>query len=311
MFGIPDNRIVQWRAHKENYTYGEEYTRDRVHTLGRRIAGIVNLVHTYSTAQPARKIYLAAYNPYTKMRPAQCLGRLVKDGPKGVHMLEFEEGGLFHLPIRCDTIAKNGDLCDSCYAKQKKTEEKVREITGTTIKGMLPSYLMGRVTEPIPFWSRLYDGAWYRLKIQSGCTLSEKTMARAKKAAATAYDGVQTVEPEAMPAGARKTKGRPKKAETPVEAPVVTPVETTIVTAPVKKRQPKKVEPVAPVAILPNPTEEIPVETIKEIKVRKREIDGRSLYVGQKDKVYDLKFKYLGRLKDETIIAFPDSDEGM
>jgi hypothetical protein len=147
-------------------------------------------------------------------------------------------------------------------------------------------------------------------------------MARAKKAAATAYDGVETVEPHAMPAGARKTKGRPKNipVETPLKTPLETPLkepvaETTIVTAPVKKRQPKKVDPVqlasSPVAIIPNPTEEVPIEAIKEIKVRKREIDGRSLYVGQKDKVYDLKFKYLGRLKDDTIIAFPDSDEGM
>lgn len=237
-------------------------------------------------------------------------------------MLEFEGGqGLFHLPIRCSTVTRSGDLCDSCYAKERKTEEKVREITGTTIKGMLPSYLMGRVTDPIPFWSRLYDGAWYRLKIQSGCTLSDKTMAKAKKAAAVAYEGIQTVEPQPMPAGARKTKGRPKKAEV-VAAPVVevaAPPVVEVAAPPLpKKRQPKKVAAAAPqeatgppVAIIPNPTQEVPVTHVREIKVRKREIDGRSLYLGQKDKVYDLKFKYLGRLKDDAIVCFPDSDEGM
>ena len=222
-------------------------------------------------------------------------------------MLEFEQGGLFHLPIRCDTVTRNGDLCDACFAKEKRTLEKVKQITGTTIQGMLPSYLMGRVTEPIPFWSRLYGGAWYNLKIASGCTLSEEAMVKAKKAAAIAYEGVTQVEPQAMPAGGRKTK----KVEAPVAGPSVTPVP-----APVKKRQPKKVaaapeEPVGPpVAIISDPTQ-VPVETIREIRVRNHEIEGRSVYLGQKDKVYDLKFKYLGRLKGGSIVAFPDSDQEM
>jgi hypothetical protein len=202
-------------------------------------------------------------------------------------MLEFNEGGLFHLPIRCSAVAPHGDLCDSCQAKEKKTQEKVREITGSTLKGVLPSYfpsyLMGRVTEPIPFWSRLYGGAWYAGKIESGCTVSEETMAKAKKAAATAYEGVETVAPQPIP-GKGKTK---------------------IVGAPRRSKLD------APVALVPNPTQELPVETVREIKVRKREIDGRSLYLGPKDKVYDLKFKYLGRLKEEKIVVFPDSDEGM
>ena len=254
------------------------------------------------------------------MPAAQCLGRLVRDTPKGVNMLEFEQGGLFHIPIRCETMAKNGDLCDSCYAKEKKTQSQVREITGTTIKGMLPSYLMGRITEPIPFWSRLYDGAWYRLKIESGCTLSEATMAKAKKATAAVYEGIAPVEPQPMPAGARKTKAKkalaPTVAAIPVEVPVAAPVEVVVPVVVPKKRQPKKVAALvaptgSPVALIPNPAQELPVENVREVKVRKREIDGRSLYVGPKDKVYDLKFKYLGRVKDDKIVAFPDSDEGM
>jgi hypothetical protein len=79
-----------------------------------------------------------------------------------------------------------------------------------------------------------------------------------------------------------------------------------------KKRQSKKVPaPLSPppVAVIPQPAEEVPVETVREIKVHKRQIDGRSLYLGPKDKVYDLKFKYLGRLKEEKVVSFPDSDE--
>jgi len=52
----------------------------------------------------------------------------------------------------------------------------------------------------------------------------------------------------------------------------------------------------------------IATETVT-IKVSPITIDGRSLYYNSnKGKVYDLKFKYLGRLKGEKIVAFPDSD---
>ena len=238
------------------------------------------------------------------MPVAQCLGRLVRDGPKGIHMLEFKEGGFFHLPIRCSSMAKNGDLCDSCQARDKKTQDKIQEITGTTIGGMLPSYLMGRVSDPIPFWSRLYEGAWYNLKIQAGSTLSEETMAKAKKAAAEAYEGVQAVEPQPMPGGGKKV--RATKAAAAKVAEVAEPKPAPVKAAPVKKRQPK-VAPTSPIGVICQ--DELPVEAIRQIKVRRYEVDGRSLYLGPKDKLYDLKFKYLGRLKDDTIISFPDSDE--
>jgi hypothetical protein len=237
-------------------------------------------------------------------------------------MLEFEKGeGLFHVPIRCDMIAKNGDLCEGCKKRSIKTQDRVGQITGTTIGGPLPSYLMGRVTEPIPFWSRLYEGAWYNLKMESGSTLSEDTMAKAKKAAATAYEGVETVDPQPMPAKARKPRAKKGVAAAAV-APAVAPVDPVPAAAPpapapapvppkpVKKRQPKMVS-TTPVAIIPNPAEGLPVDSIREIRVKKQEVDGRSLYIGPKDKVYDLKFKYLGRLKEDKIVSFPDSDEGI
>jgi hypothetical protein len=248
------------------------------------------------------------------MPASQCLGRLVRDGPKGVYMLEFEKGeGLFHVPIRCNTIAKNGDLCEACQKRNVKTQDRVGQITGTTIGGPLPSYLMGRVTEPIPFWSRLYGGAWYNLKMESGSTLSEETMAKAKKAAATAYEGVETVDPQPIPTKARKPRAKKGDAPTAVPTAAVPTAAPAPAPAPpkaVKKRQPKMVS-TTPVAIIPNPTEVLPVDSIREIRVKKQEVDGRSLYIGPKDKVYDLKFKYLGRLKEDKIVSFPDSDEGI
>ena len=229
----------------------------------------------------------------------QCLGRHVRDTPKGVNLLSFEDGGFFHIPIRCEMMAR-GDLCDRCAEKEKKTAEKLLKITGTTIGGMLPSYLMGRVTEPIPYWSRLYDGAWFRLKLESGCILSEATMAKAKAAAAKAYEGVATVEPAALP-GKRKLKAAVVPTEV-VAAPIVS------ATPPVKRIATKKAPiPTGPMAVVQGAPVE--VETVVQIAVRKVEVDDRIFYLDpKKDKLYDLKFKYVGRLKDETIVDYPDSD---
>jgi len=241
---------------------------------------------------------------------SQCLGRLVKD-TVGVGLLSFEDGSVFHIPYRCERVTRNGDLCENCSERERKTIEKVRGITGTTIKGMLPSYLNGRVTEPIPFWSRLYDGAWFRLKIEAGSRVSDSVMAKAKKAVAVAYEGVTTVEPQPMP-GSRKIKSK-KVADAPVApTPVVsTPVAPAPVAppAPLSKTKKRVIKPTStqPVAIIA--TKELPVEDTKEIHVRRIEVDGRELYFdSQKEKLYDLKFKYIGRLKNDAIVPFPDSD---
>ena len=217
-------------------------------------------------------------------------------------------------------VASNGDLCDSCQLKEQKTAEKVKSITGTTIKGTLPSYLNGRVTEAIPFWSRLYDGAWFRLRIESGYTISEETMVKARAAAAKAYAGVQTVEPEPMP-GARKVRSKAKApvaapvAAAPVAAPVAAHAAPPVAAPPAapKKRAPKKVAATPTteaVAVVPTPSVELDVESVKKITVRKTEVEDRSVYLDPRtEKLYDLKFKYIGRLKDNKIHSFPDSDQ--
>jgi hypothetical protein len=255
----------------------------------------------------------------------QCLGRLVKD-TVGVGLLSFEDGSVFHIPYRCERVTRNGDLCENCSEREQKTIEKMRGITGTTIKGMLPSYLNGRVTEPIPFWSRLYDGAWFRLKIEAGSRVSESVMAKARKAVAVAYEGVKTVEPQAMPGGRKiKTKKAPAEViaaapppptSVPLAAPLAVPLAVPLaaplavpLAAPLPKAKKRIIKPATaqPVAILS--TNELPVEDIMQIHVRRIEVDGRHLYFdGKKEKLYDLKFKYLGRLKDGVIVPFPDSD---
>lgn len=95
----------------------------------------------------------------------------------------------------------------------------------------------------------------------------------------------------------------------PVPNPVPNPVPP-LVTKP--KRQSKKVvgktTPIIGI-VAPTPLED---PTVIKIAVKKVLIDGRDLYVSEdKDKVFDLKFQYLGRWnrKDDRIdTTYPDSD---
>ena len=137
---------------------------------------------------------------------------------------------------------------------------------------------------------------------------------------------------------------KPVETPVPVVAPVEKPVETPVpVVAPVEKPVETPVPVVAPIVVKPveapvpvvqavkkpkriakkvtvaqqaellvkitNPVPIIPTE-ILEIEIEKIEIDGRSVwYNREKDKVYDLKYNYLGRKKDDAIdSSFPDSD---
>ena len=231
-------------------------------------------------------------------------------------MLEFEQGGWFHIPLRCENFARDGDLCDKCVKRAQKTAEKVKEIRGTTISGTHPSFLMGKVNGPIPFWSRIYDGAWFRLKLKSGCTVSEENMGRVRKAAAKANAGVATVEPEPMPGTA--VVAAPTVAAPAAPAPVVvSPLATSLApTVPLKKRiiakrAPKKVveQATPPKAQVGDKPVDLSEREVLRIKVRKQEVDGRMFYLdSKKDKLYDLKGKYVGRLKDDAIVEYPDSD---
>ena len=107
-------------------------------------------------------------------------------------------------------------------------------------------------------------------------------------------------------------------------APVPVPVAAQPVPVPAQpvpaqplvkvKRAPKRiniasVKPTEPHAILQADTPSVPVENAYEIEVKKIEVDGRPLYYNyEKEKLYDLKFKYIGRLKDGKVASFPDSD---
>lgn len=302
----------------------------------------------------------------------RCLGRLVRNDPKGVWMLPLEEAGAiknwFHIPYRCEKRSIKDGLCEFCIAKERRTEERVEEAAGGMIKrGLHSGLLHGRVGDPVPPWSRIFGGEWYNLKLAAGCTVSEETMARAKKAVAeTGGVGVAVpmppLEGAPVPVKAAKKPGRkPKMVAEATEAPAVAagPVQTKLslaelraaaaaqkaaaavaapvaekveaaVAAPAPAAPPKKIAPkktgarkaeaaaaaAAPLEIATafvEQTAESPVEDVVEIKVRRLELDGgRTYYLdSKKQKLYDMKFKYVGRYsaeKGEVDRSFPDSD---
>ena len=221
----------------------------------------------------------------------RCLGRLVSD-TKGVGFLPFENGGGFHIPLQCDRIADG--LCELCQKRKARTDAKLVDMSGTSLQGTHPSYLHGLVTEPIPFWSHIYDGAWFRLKIAGGSIVREDVMKKAKDAAALL---VEPPEPPKIPA--KKGKKEPGPAEEKPRSVEEKP-------KPKFKLKKKITEPVATMV-----GEPVEPETILHIQVKKMEIDSRQVYIDMStQKVYDLKCKYLGRHDPEKgIVPFPDSDQ--
>ncbi len=83
---------------------------------------------------------------------------------------------------------------------------------------------------------------------------------------------------------------RKKPVTQETEAPVVAPVVAPVAPAPKKKAAPKK-------KLTTVAATEMPVV---QITVKKKEIGGTTYYLGPEDKVFDMKFKYVGRYDKEA-----------
>ena len=254
---------------------------------------------------------------------------------------------LFLLPKRCSQIAESS-LCANCNLKLDATKKSLEKRAGKYIPNQACLF-HGSISEPIPEWSRIYKGPWWLKQSESGYTLTEETLEKAQTAYNDAHKDIEgtidmakgtkytKVSPEAVASPKRKMtrKKIPVAVEPAVEPvppivapvapvppvpPIVVPVApvppvTPIVTVPVVKK-PKRIAKKVTIAQqaellvkITNPLPIIPTE-ILEVEIEKIEIDGRSVwYNKEKDKVYDLKYNYLGRKKDDAIdSSFPDSD---
>jgi hypothetical protein len=130
-------------------------------------------------------------------------------------------------------------------------------------------------------------------------------MAKVKKAVEKTYEGVTQAPPAPIP----KPRTSRKKLEKVLEDLPVVPAPVVPVPVVPKKRK-------APVKTVENAMAIVQGEVdtseydVLHVTVRKQEVDGRLFYLDpKKDKLYDMKFKYVGRLKDGAVTTYPDSDQ--
>ena len=120
---------------------------------------------------------------------------------------------------------------------------------------------------------------------------------------------VPTLEPVVQePSAPPPKKSRPKKTKKDTETPLIEPLVTMLhnTSGFMPREDSAKTLPKRGIIC---PTKD-PIEPlIKTISVRPMEIDGRALYLGPNDKVFDTKFHYIGRYDEGTIdTTYPDSD---
>jgi len=253
----------------------------------------------------------------------------------------------FFLPSRCPSVG--AELCKACDERQKKIPERLQKWKGSMQNQSDQCH--GLITEALPDWSRIYGGAYYKKMTGKGLTVSKEVMEKVEEALANAYKGVEgntdmaprkkvdatavetvvgpvlasvPLDPFEPVESVKKKPGRKPKAVAPPKTPTVIEALNTVeevkptlvpvsvpVLAPTKKNQPKKVT--KPITALVNPVA-LKAEdfTVVKIPLKKIEIDGRKVYLqSDKDKVFDLKFNYLGRYdrrEDAIVTGYADTD---
>lgn len=238
---------------------------------------------------------------------------------------------LFSAPKACGGAALSDaegvgaePLCAACAEREVKTAAAVAKAGGKYVANQ-QTLLHGRFGEPLPPWSHMFGSTWF---LQ---TQAEKKL-EIPEAIAAAIAAILPVDSAGAPV---EMPPKRKVAGEPTGEPTAQTVEAA--TAP-KKRAPKKVGAPATQAATPAPTLErkfVPkkksapaaalaptlgviqpqrltdVEVVK-VSVRKITIDDRTVYLSaEKDKVYDLKFNYIGRYnrRDDRIESkYADSD---
>jgi hypothetical protein len=247
---------------------------------------------------------------------------------------------LFSAPKACSGIATVGEehLCPACQERSVKTAAAVEKAGGKYVANQ-QTLLHGRFGEPLPEWSHMFGSRWF---VQ---TQAEKRL-EIPEVVATLLPKSDTQPPVEMPpkrrvAGEPSTqptevkpepkKRAPKKVAAKAEAVAVAPAPIVVPEAavaaavapvdatslvPKRKFAPKKKA--AAAQPIPEPTlgviQSQPLEglQVKKISVRRTTIDDRTVYLSaEKDKVYDMKFNYIGRYnrRDERIESkYADSD---
>ena len=258
---------------------------------------------------------------------SKCKGRLVSDIiTKGrVPFLNSDNSVstkyYYHILLCNKNSLGNSELCGSCMDKEKRIESCTISKSGRLNGANHPAILHGKVGEPIPIWSHMEGGEWFKSMLQKGYKkegeMPKKTYEEEKiYAAIPSLKGLKNkmVEdlmsqfPELSKSAASNfiTLYNKKKTETTNEVVLTKPKKT------IKKTSVDTLVEDFGKKLVIDSSKQDDVYEIVELKVRPITIGTTKYYYeSKKDKVYTLDYKYVGRYdtKNEQIsVDYPDSD---
>lgn len=244
----------------------------------------------------------------------QCKGRSVSDVSNKYKIAFSNSNNLptkyYHIPIYCDNKSLlNGNLCGKCLEKERKL--KSCSIVNNSLKcssGRIvshPSVLHGLCDDPIPSWSHLENGEWFKSMLQKGYQRmpSKKEVIHDESLESKIKEEVT------------KLTGKNNDKITQLMKLFPSLTKTAALNYIIKKKKPvtknENVIESLQEKLYINPDKKDEIYEIVKIIIKPLIISNKKYYYDHvKDKLYDTELKYLGRYKDGTIYTeFPDSDE--
>jgi len=107
----------------------------------------------------------------------RCIGRNVSDTIDKGRIAFYHEDPLqaklfYHIAIHCDRTSEKGNkLCENCIEKEKKLNSLTSKTKRMTVPH--PSVLHGTINDPIPLWSHIEGGEWFKNMLAKGYSLEE------------------------------------------------------------------------------------------------------------------------------------------
>ena len=244
----------------------------------------------------------------------KCKGRCVSD-VSNKYKIPFEipkdsklTPKFYHVAITCNNDAlASSDLCGKCLEKEKIL--KSCSLSNNTLKNSSgriashPSVLHGRIDEPVPLWSHIENGQWFKNMLLKGY----KAMPSKKDI----LDESKILNDISKLSG--KNSDKITKLLELYPSLSKTAALNYIVKANKQKKSSNEIENVieslqTKLYIDPDQKQEI-YEVVKVI-IKPIIVEGKKYYYDSiKDKVYNIELKYVGRYKDGKIYTdYPDSD---
>ena len=103
-----------------------------------------------------------------------CIGRLTSDSIGKGRVPFFSNDGTvsnkyYYFPLQCkNTPLSNSDICGSCSDKLKRIDSCTISKSGRLNGANHPMVLHGKFGEPIPVWSHIQDGTWFKSMVMKG-----------------------------------------------------------------------------------------------------------------------------------------------